>query len=538
MKKISISLLLTLLLLSVFAVTDAFCLTFYVDTSTGKDNSSWGVKPDKPWKTIAYAVQQTSMIETYEEVLINVAAGTYNETVNINIRPISLEGTGADTIIDGGSQDVITIDGVQKVAIRGFTIQNGNDGFIGKRGSAFEVSDTTAQDCSDNGIQVDENSTLQISDCTVLRSGNSGIVVSGSSNLKVIGNCSILDNMNRGIANIENSSVSLQNGLFTIQRNKSHGILTGNSSSLKLSNAEVYSSDNSRDGVIIVGSSRLFLADSKLFTQNNDRYGIALVGTSHAGIPVGSEVVTSSNTSTGMVVTQSSGAEISGVLCAESNGNIGMRISVASGVSIFGKVDILNNHDKGIDIGSSEVFCGSSTSNLTVSGTSGGYGTGIFMCDNALLRSYGKLLVENNKDGSLNCGIYVCRNSTVSLFPNSSTDAKIQNNASHGIAVHLNSVGRFERDVSISGNTENGVRLLQNGLLWANGTVIYSNGGSGILARDGSSVHCRNCNITGNFEGDVRLEWASRSELTGGSVGSVVCDDNTVLTRGDHVCSP
>jgi hypothetical protein len=160
------------------------------------------------------------------------------------------------------------------------------------------------------------------------------------------------------------------------------------------------------------------------------------------------------------------------------------------------------------------------------------------MCDNALFRSYGTLLIENNKDGSINCGIYACRNSTVSLFPDSGADVKIQNNADHGIAIHLNSVGRLEPDVTISGNTGNGVRLLQNGLLWASGTVISTNDESGIWASDGSSAHCNNCSITGNTGGDVRLEWASRSTLTGGSVAGVFCDDNTVLTRGDHVCSP
>jgi len=56
MKKKSITLLLTMLLLSFFATTNAFGLTFYVDTSIGKDNPSWGVKPEKPLKTISYGV--------------------------------------------------------------------------------------------------------------------------------------------------------------------------------------------------------------------------------------------------------------------------------------------------------------------------------------------------------------------------------------------------------------------------------------------------------------------------------------------------
>ena len=82
------------------------------------------------------------------------------------------------------------------------------------------------------------------------------------------------------------------------------------------------------------------------------------------------------------------------------------------------------------------------------------------------------------------------------------------------------------------------MRLWSNAVLSAHDTGITSNTGSGISASDGSSAHCNNCSITGNTAGDVRLEWASRSELTGGSVGGVFCDDNTVLTRGDHVCSP
>ena len=71
MKKILTSSMLVILFLLFFIVTEAFSLTFYVDTSIGKDNSSCGEKPNKACKTISYAVQHANIIEAYEEVLIN-----------------------------------------------------------------------------------------------------------------------------------------------------------------------------------------------------------------------------------------------------------------------------------------------------------------------------------------------------------------------------------------------------------------------------------------------------------------------------------
>jgi hypothetical protein len=213
-----------------------------------------------------------------------------------------------------------------------------------------------------------------------------------------------------------------------------------------------------------------------------------------------------------MFIVNNSNAEIMGNALLEDNSNIGLSINTSSSATIF------------------------MPASITVRGTQGGYGTGIFLCDNSVLRSFATLLVENNGNGSLNCGIYACRNATATMFPDSSTDVKIQNNVSYGIAIHLNSVGRFQGNVNVSGNTDHGVRLLQSSLIDASGIGISPNQGAGISATDGSSVRCFNCTITGNVNNDVRLEWASRSFLIGGTVGSVICEDNTVLTAGDYVC--
>ena len=443
---------------------------------------------------------------------IYIAAGTYNENISIIKDHIKLQGAAKETtIIDGGAQDVIGVQGGMGVIIKALMVRNGKEGIYGGGGAVFEVNDVIVQDCSSAGIRLSA-STAQITDSTVLRSGADGIFAMENSSVIFAGTVTASYNTTQGFYFINTSSGSFYGATITSSSNGGFGILVANNSSLTSTNSTVTMQSNTRDGAMIFGSSALDINTGTWVSEGNTQRGLAVISASTMFLRTTSSLTSRQNKHFGIFIVENSNAEMWGTLLSEDNVSVGLNIDTSSSVQAF------------------------MPGSLTVRGTKGGLGTGIFLQENSLLKSSGPLLVENNKDGSLNCGIYVCRNSTITLFPHPSADVTIQNNQGYGIALHLNSVGRFDPTVSINTNKNHGLRLVANSVLDAAGMIITSNEASGIFATDGSVVRCVNCTITGNLNNDVNLEWASRSLLTGGTVGSVVCADGTVLSGGDHIC--
>jgi len=452
------------------------------------------------------------MIETYEEVLINVAAGTYIENITIDKRSVSLVGTGEDTIIDGGggSLDVITINGIQNVAIEGFTIQNGNKGIYGKRGSAIEVSDTTVQDCSNNGIQVDENSTLQISDCTVLRSGNNGIGVYDSSSATFSGIIASSENGRVGLGIGTTSSAVFFKATLTTSNNGWRGINISLSSSLFCLDSSLTSKSNSNHGVAVHGGSSIYFSGtSNLLSETNTTWGLSAVGASFIWTDANTNL-TMLNNERGFLVLGSSYAEITGSLLVEDSGKQGFYVRNNSGAVIGGFT--------------------------TVRGTKGndpitGDGIGILIDDASSVNAWGgSLIVENNQLA----GIWVLRGSGFETGSNFS--AQILNNGG-GIAIQQRSNGRLRSGTVIQRNISDGIIVVDNSELFTTDVLVENNNGRGVYADDGSSAGCSNSTITGNAGGDVILSFGSRASLYGGSIGTISCD-GTELIRGDYACTP
>ena len=61
---------------------------------------------------------------------------------------------GADRDGDGDPDDVVTISGAQNVMLMGLTVQNGRTGIIIERGAAATLTNVTAQDNNDEGIDI------------------------------------------------------------------------------------------------------------------------------------------------------------------------------------------------------------------------------------------------------------------------------------------------------------------------------------------------------------------------------------------------
>jgi nitrous oxidase accessory protein NosD len=193
-------LVLTLAFVAVFPGTVMAADTYYVAT-TGSDVTGDG-SAGTPWATIQYAIDQASSGDT-----ITVAAGTYNEAINIDKSLTVVSTSGASlTIIDAQGADFgVLIDGVGTVAtINGFTVRNYEVGGI--LAGAFSLSDDPTEvhilnniveeplpeDAHNNCIQVGDGTTGTITGNEVSGAylisedwSGSGIIVAGSSNVLV-----------------------------------------------------------------------------------------------------------------------------------------------------------------------------------------------------------------------------------------------------------------------------------------------------------------------------------------------------------------
>lgn len=496
MKKKFILMLLIMLFLSFFTVTEVFSLTFYVDTTIGKDNpNNWGQNPKKPWKTIAFAVQQTSIIENYKEVLIKIASGTYNEKIIINIRPVSLEGTGAEnredaTIIKGGVQDAITIDGVHKVVIKKVEVENSNGGIIVKNKASVELTDCSVEDGTGNGLHV-----------------------TGSSNAKLYGSISARGNDGNGILVEESSNIIFDgSGLSTVE--------------------------NKKDGVLISGVSSLSLKNGTLHTDTNIR-GLVAVGNSRIRVNEGANVVSIYNMGNGIAILESSNAEIFGKLRTDDNGpaGIGVNIHSNSSLSIYegAEVTIVNEDNVGILVSLSSSMRVEGTLDISYSGS------GILVTESSSMRAEGgKIDIWRNSRG-----ISVGSGSTIDLKgPDPKFLYNIYENSSSGIGIGGNSIGSFS-GIKISDNNGSGLSIGNNSQVSAYAIEVINNRGHGVFA-DGGSVFLNDCHVADNGTGflqpdvgyNVYLIFGARSSISDGpTILDIYCDE-TVLSRGDDRCPP
>ena len=409
----------------------------YVDVTIGQDAPSNG-SADKPFKTISYALSKSSCCCGST---IHIAPGTYNENPTIDKDNIALkkkDGSTGDVIIDGGGQDVITIDAAQKVAIRGVIVQNGTDGISGKRGSAFEVSGTTVQDCTDEGIQVNENSTARILDSTVERSGDHGIGVFRS-DIFLNGNMFCNNNSGHGIA-ITNNSNAFITGALTSNNNR-RGIFVWNSSSLETFGSTI-TTNNNRRGILIANASSLSASDSTMTFLNNLRWGLHLVGTSSIYTDPDTSM-TIRNSDRGFQVGSMSYAEITGSLSVENSGNWGIFANINSGIYI------------------------DDPARVTVSNTAGD-GVGILIVENSFVNAQGGLLTVEDNDGS---GIVATRSS--GFMTGTEISINIRNNGGRGILADDGSTVNCN-NATITGNTGGDVLLSFGSRATLNGNTIGS----------------------------------------------------------------
>jgi len=211
-------------------------ISLYVNEVIGKDQHGHGRFPHKPFKTIAFALEAIPLIRNSPEfrATVYLAAGTYNENLDITIDNITLQGEGRDvtTITGSDRENVNTVNIVnsRRIEINDVKITNGRYGvnltdgssvnissyelffnerygLYGTRNSIAAIVNTNAFD-NERGMFVNRGSYLQLKDCQITSNredvNTTGISVDSNGSARLNNGNTIFGN-NRGI-NVQNNA--------------------------------------------------------------------------------------------------------------------------------------------------------------------------------------------------------------------------------------------------------------------------------------------------------------------------------------------
>jgi hypothetical protein len=338
------------------ALADAL---YYVST-TGADVSFCG-QPGGPCKTIGYVLGKA---QTNNTTTINLAAGTYNETLAFDRKNIVINGAGNATTFIVGNNTNATINVFSaRLDVSNLTIKNGNPGIVGTFANIQcnnVVLQNNTQGASANfnsflgfqgggaksngfGINVWQNSSANIANATFSQNGQ-GVNVDMSSSANIIGS-TISQNTGAGVNLSGSSSASIMNS--ALSSNQGLGLFVGFGSSASLQGSTV--SGNSQGGINVFSHASLRLSGGNKVTANGSAQVPAIMVGQHS-----QALIQRNPTSTVDSISL----------------NAGRGISVSESSTLFmidGIVD--SNNSNGVDLGSDSI--GNFSSNTVITNNKG-----------------------------------------------------------------------------------------------------------------------------------------------------------------------
>lgn len=224
--------------------------------------------------------------------------GTCRETVIITTDGLTLDGSGS-AVIDGGERDktVVTVDGAQRVVLRGFTVRHGRIGILGTGNASFALRETTVEEHAATGIRLEASSSLEMTNCTTQNNGFNGLDVDRASEVKIVGAFRSQGNGVFGIILGSNSSGTFATAKATVTRNIL-GIQVGINSSVFLADADttVDTSGNITTGFTVVAGSTLFVFEGTIISNNNvANHGVSANSNSNIDLDRGGSITAKDN---------------------------------------------------------------------------------------------------------------------------------------------------------------------------------------------------------------------------------------------------
>ena len=248
------------------AVVTPFSYIFYVSGVSGSDVTGNGTITN-PYQTINKAMTSANLIPDTNQVIINLAPGTYTENVSMTRDNIYITGgstsLSASTVINGtitidmtGTSQLIVVGGLSSVQITNIVYNNSvakNQSFIvtdciivpGLGVSAIVTTDTSV---GGNGDMTIQNSLVYMSDAVAVSCSNCSlnfINTQITNNPVIISPLSMITTTGTGRVNlfgcsvIQNSTVSTVAPLVKIANNSSTQTMTFNNAILQYTSANL-----------------------------------------------------------------------------------------------------------------------------------------------------------------------------------------------------------------------------------------------------------------------------------------------------------
>jgi hypothetical protein len=471
--------------------------------------------------------------------VIQIAAGTYNETLTVDGKSLTLAGNGSgSTIISGatkeGTVSVITIDHSSEVTIKNLAVQNGAKGIYATNHSHIEINQVIVKTCGIKGVEIDNNSNASFTNSSMTNNEGDGIAVGRNSNVMLNGNVSLTGNGRCGLFMIL-GSMGYFDSATLVSSNNHTGIYLDLNSSLGAEKSTVTLTGNANSGLHASGSSSIGLDSSSTATvDQSGETGFGIYSSSR--LYSDGTIVVSNSSITGVEIDGSSDLSLNGPLTINTTTGTGLLINRTSAAKIAKRLEVANTAGYGIVVSRGSSFLTVDTANVIVRNTTAD-GIGIDIGDNSTLRAQGGTfeIKDNAADG-----IDVGRNSSLDLR-NRGAGLNVTISGNHGQGILLYQQGSLRNDANctISGNSGYGLTLTGASEATLRGIVIQNNTDWGINAGEGSGINLGSgSTIQGNKggAGDISLQFGARSLISGSSVGTPLTCDSTVLSSGSPTC--
>jgi len=222
--------------------------------------------------------------------------GTCQESVAIVVSGITLIGEGTAVISGESSVDVVRINGVQRVSLQNFTVQNGKNGIHAIGGAAVVLQNIVAQSNAQTGILVEGSSSVDLSNTTSQNNHLHGIDIESGSSLTGNGNILVQGNAVFGFNVATSSSATLNSGTLTAQQNVL-GIQISINSGLFLAGpaASIRALNNFTVGLTMVSGAHFFSFGGAVTTSGNGLDGIDLASRAGMDLDAGAQFISFNN---------------------------------------------------------------------------------------------------------------------------------------------------------------------------------------------------------------------------------------------------